>query len=1005
MDINLITRRSIDDGQRNIEKTLSSLYKKFRFISSLVSKNLVSFFSESKIGKALQKKVVCLSQLLSRKEDHFAHKSHPRVMHPKAEEKKQDCSPVDGIGETKQLALASVVDRAVAVDALSSSIREQHIPHGRLTRLDDQMWAYSVPDGVDSSFEEIRINVPLPYKGKDAYAVAKAVASTFDEKISRLRETVLKTGLNIPIDAEDPAIRGSWHISISTPKGIVRRSLAAISDAVTQSIPFTRTFTDRKIVVVDASRVPEAKKISQVALPIITQSNPHAFGGTSAEVLSKNIKDRLVSESFQDPFTLLASTCFQKYESFFVMEAEHRGSYRFVIDDEGRIRLEENVSSSERYSDENRKVVSAYVEFLKQEYGASFVSYIEANYNISFEKMIREGLPLLPDHVSKCNIGVNNIEIGDVEHLTRKLQDLLSQLQGQAKDPSWEGRKDRPAIAFLSEDRTSLSMREARGLLRSIPKKEPTVNDLREYLTTLVENHLSTARQLPPFAFNALVAMIMPTDAELDRAFTGRKIRHLAIMGAHTMGEPHTSNPCRDLFELLHVFADCRKTNDWKNFYEILSHVVAKKSLFRKTPNGTNAWHVGLLIPGPNTPSGEALWYCNDAFYDDHKGNVNYILLPASKLYVDANGTLPPMIKLYRSTCSTRNAVNWQDSLAADLNPRSSPGSLEPNAASEYERVYIRERTIPVWMGYLIAARSHKDYDDRGTARLEKAAHEFLEYLKNEGFADLGLEKVIRKMLADGDFETLQKMLTQYGLYFKEDPRYKIFQDIAFVGHSLGGALAQYGAWGFLAGSGRVPLPGNSATCYSSDSPGIDAASDAAFMKFGRDHQDLLQGLNIRTRVIDLFEYGDFVQQAGECHLATTGFDAKKDASWLDFSAAVFRPIETTRVPSLVTPGSAHGRRIGLAKEGEDYTLTDVSPQNLWDFHHTLFLRGTLKQIFGSTLCLAPRATEAVRRGVSKSIRPLVRFFQWWEGNQLGARDETGVFAIDDGHTSARAII
>ncbi len=900
-----------------------------------------------------------------------------------------------------------VAQTASSVDALSLSIIDGQTSHGRLTRLDDQTWGYAVPEGVDSSFEEIRIQVPKTYKGKDAYRVAKAIANLFDTKIERLREAVLKTGMNIPIDVEDPALSGTWHIGIPTPKGIVQQAVATVTDAVTGFIPFTRPLKNRKVVVIDVEKVPAAKKVASVALPIILRPTAHTIGGTSTDVISSNTQDRLKVASFQDPFTSLATDCFQKYESFFVMEAEHRGSYRFVINEEGKIRLEENIATKEGYADENRKAVTAYVAFLTKEYGASYVSQLQTSYNISFETMLREGMPLLPDHVSKCNIGVNSIEIHHVEEMKDQLRKLTSELQHLSTDADWDQRKNLLARDFLAQiidghAEVSLAVREARGLLRSMSRKEPTVEDLLFYLKTLLLSTCESVRDLKPEAFNSIVSMIMPTDAELDDAFTGRKIRHLTVMGFHTMGDANTPNPCRDQFELLHVFSECRKTNDWKNYYELLTHVVAKKSLFRKTPDTENSWHVGLLIPAPDSKTGEARWYSNDAFYDDHSGNVNYILLPACRGYRSAEGKPHPMIKLYRSTCSNSSSVNWQDSVAADLYPYGSPQSIYPDASSEYERRYIRERTIPVWMGYLVAARKMDLWSEGDTEiyedRMAKAGRGFLAYLKMTSQDYVVDCEEIERMIADGDFGNLQRLLTQYGHRFKEDPEYKLPQDMVFAGHSLGGALAQNGMWKFLSHEGRMPLPGADVTCYSSDGPAIDASADAEFMAFGREHRKLMAENKSRTHVIHQFEYGDFVPQAGGTHLGTTGFNEAKEAAWLDFSASIFRPLEdTARAPAIVNPGTAHARRIGLATDGVDYTLTSLTSKDLWDYHQTYFLRGRLAQAFGYKILRSPKVAEAYRREIGYMVRPWMKFYQWWAGNQLGSRDANGVFTIDDG--------
>jgi hypothetical protein len=456
------------------------------------------------------------------------------------------------------------------------------------------------------------------------------------------------------------------------------------------------------------------------------------------------------------------------------------------------------------------------------------------------------------------------------------------------------------------------------------------------------------------------------------------------------------------MFELLHVFADCRKTNDWENYYEILSHVVSRKNLFRKTPRTPNEWHLGLLIPAPTSPSGESRWYCNDAFNDDHNGDVSYVLFPACRNYCD-NGRSLPMIKLYRSTCSGGGVVNFQDSIASDLYPWGSPGQLMPSASSRYFENYINERSIPLWMGYLISAKemkTRKSDEERKTYenRLMNAGKEFLSYFSKKHPKDKRVEALLWKKIHNKEWEELEAILTEYGHFFKEDPEGKISQDIAFVGHSLGGAFAQHGVCAHFTDDGRIAVPGNTVACYSSDGPAIDNEENTRFIDFGRAHRKLLNELGVKIRVIHRFEYGDPVPQVGGSHLGATPDADDEDCSWLDFSAAVYRPKKKALARDVVTPGIAHARRFGLAKKGEDYTVRELTQKSLDEFDHAIWLQGDLLKTFGYRFLRSPKTAESVRRVIGVYTRPLMKIWQWVSGNQIGARDAQGAFAIDNGH-------
>jgi hypothetical protein len=898
---------------------------------------------------------------------------------------------------------------ASAIDSLSRQVLETKTNQGTLIRLDDQIWAYTPPKSVFSFFEEIQLRVPKDLIGREAYSVVQAAAKVFDEKVSRLRQSTLKAGIHVLVDDQSSHSKQTWNIRLKTP-GIVAKTAKAASDALMQPL----AAQDRSVLLLDIEKVPVAKRVAAAVHPVFHSESIHSFGGAEGDDLSLPMNERLFSSSFEDPFTRLATECFQKYEPCFVMETEHRGRYRFVFNKEMKIQLEQLDPSKPGYREENRKIVAAYAAFLKKEYGPAFVSQLEDSYNLSFDSMVRAGEPLLPDHVSKCNIGVNSIEIGHIQLLKDNLHKLFLDLRHHLEGRSENDLKKIPAQQYLAEllavEPPLLSVRTARGLLRSFPQKDPNLDDLLNYLAGLEKNDARSVRDLRPETLNALVSIIMPNEEELDRAFTGRKIRHLSIMGAHTMGQAAIHNPCRDQFELLHVFADCQKTNDWKNYFELLSHVVVKKSLFRKTPGTQNSWHLGLLIPGPTSETGEQRWYCAETMFDDHAGNVNYIFLPACRQYRHHDGRLLPMVMGFRNTCFSSNSMNWQDSIAADLNPYGGPNSLKPELVAEYEQQYIQERSIPLWMGYLVAARQINQSDRESSKKYQTlllhSAEEFIHYVEKELKGDAELKSRVAQMMVQGDFLHLEKMLSDFGMAFKEDPRFKIPQEIVFAGHSLGGALAQYAAFGFLAKESRLPMPGTRVTCFSNSGPAIDGKADAEFMAFGQKHRELLSELSIRTQITHLFEYGDFIPQAGDCNLGTTGYMEGIDSKWLDFSASVFRQTATTRIHELAAQNTkTHLKRIGKAAEGKDYTLTFLTPKELWDYHHTFFLRGRLGRAFGNTMLRAPKILESIRKKVGFWTRPIVKLYQFWSGSTIGARDSRGVFSIDGSQEQKQAFI
>ena len=904
-----------------------------------------------------------------------------------------------------------------------------------LRRLDDTTWSYLPHHGhpvPKDEFSEIRMRVPPYENGKDRYKLATAVAYLFERNQPLMKQEILRRGINANLDHLGPELSGTWRICFHRINCLSKRVLNRGVRKIKQYIPFTRQFRMPQIASVDVIPVKDsvmarvaaaASRVQPLRLGNDLPGEVHLF---SSDPLPEALDPygRASLQSFQDSFTRLATKAFETIERDFVMEAEHRGSLRFVINDTKSLSLVEDriPEDEEAYRNQNRDIVRQYKQFLIDEFGQPFVdqmevscrigrSKIQSDEDIGFDKMIEEGLPLYPDHVSKCNIYANNIEFRHLEDLWDGLQKLNSLL----KNPRINANES--AAEFLRHPLHTFSFREIRGILR-LTRPRGEVQDLAEFLRGLIgDSSGKPVSSLPVDSFNKLVSILMPTDEERNLSFTGRKILHRCIMGFHTMGDKNIPNPCRDLFELLHVFDDCRKASNWDNYFEILSHVVAKKALYRANPHSHHpdrALHVGLLIPAPDTNEGEHRILYNKSVFDDSQGDLNYVFLPACDNYRDEDGFMLPMIKLYRSTASNRNALNWHDSVAADLNPFSSPGSMNPELSFPDELPQFEERTIPTWVAHLIGALHRKRWLEATNPntpveqveafkaefrdRMLEAARSCIGYLKHQK-KDEAAAAHLESLRQNVDLDGIEATLSRYRHEFREDPRYKIPQDIAFVGHSLGGALAQAGVFFFTANIRRIPLPGHRVICYSSDGPGINGEYDSQFMKFGRNHRSLFAALHIQWNIHHKFEHGDIVPQAGRCSLATTNYYEKKDQDWLSESIEVFTPREEAKALSILDPPT-HGRRIGTAQEGRDYFITYLSPKDLYDYHHGslwrghFWLRGKAKQVWGYRFLNSPQITDLGRRAIGMATYIPLWAINKYQGEGNGPRNEQGVLAL-----------
>jgi hypothetical protein len=838
-------------------------------------------------------------------------------------------------------------------------------------RLENNLWGYATPPSEEQDhLTQIQIATPDWKQPRLSYLLAKMVAQTLSQKnIHTLQQ--LEDGFRLSVTNNDPPLMGRWDVSL------VRHD--HWTDAFFDFFPFTRPIRDKQIAVIKA--IPESKcpfeaitrlffKIAESQSFLIDQ-RVDPFTATLSVPLS--LQEQLEVPLFDDAFTNLASLYLQTNSPFFVSEERVLGAYRFVFSQKDSLTLEEIPSGpyTEEEKEQNRRVSQFYKEFIVREFGKEKVEYVSCAYGFSLDSVIEQGDPLVPDHVFKVNIGMNNIELGDVQRLYYKLL-VLKQRFDEATEVSLED---------------LFSLRE----IRNLQKQE----NILDFLQELASASSNVVQDLPPQLFNQLVDLIMPSDEERERALTGRKITHLAVRGALTLDGPDDFNASRDLFEMLHLYEQFRK-DDWQNYLELLSHVAVKKNLFRKTvPIGNQSqdeWHVGFLFPGPTAADGEKRWYYNEAFFDDNYGSVNYVFFPACSRY-ENNGKVLPMIKAYRSTVSTLNQVNYLESFVADMNPYGSPNSLDPDSAYAYEKKYFDDRTIPAWVGYLLLGDRTGDL-----FMYERGLDEYLFCIHAPGPTPPHKMAYAHSLNETKDPQAIREFLFNEAMLHKELPQFKIAQDLFFTGHSLGGGLSQFAVYYFGPRRSRIPLPGCTFFCYASRAPAIDTHQDTVFMNFGKKHKALISGLNSKPWTVrqDL-EYGDFVPEGGESHLGTTNYNEAEDAEWLQPRVTIFTPLETAKDLAITTI-STHGRRTGNGVEGRDYSIKTLSANELATFDHSWWMTAETVSTFGFRLLRSPKIAEIFRDVVSRIAYPIwllvidIHNTLW---PPIGNRDENGVWHLN----------
>lgn len=828
-----------------------------------------------------------------------------------------------------------------------------------LIRLHDSVWSCKL-DFVHDELQEVRLQMPEWVMAEKAYKLATLAALHLKDTGSKV---VKQADEQESFAIDDESIQGQWKI-------IRHRGEYSLWHSILQWFPFTRTISNKKIALL---LILPADADTEHSVKLLNSKKAISRYGVFYNQ-DLPLAERLLCKDFSDLFTELATRAFQTVETAFTSEHKVKGSYRFVLDKNSFLKLApRSFLLSEEDKKENRKVVRTFLDFVVQEYGIEHIAYLEQAYGFFFQDMIAKGEELLPDHIFKTNVGVNMILLSHVEALYEKLCHLLN--------------VDDFEVRYLGVASDAFSVRELRGLMREAGIQVFSSAMLREYLKELLgPSPPSCVKSLPQDIFNTIVRMLVPSNEARERAFTGRKIRHRAMCGWTEDVDLIRESLASDFFELLHLF-DELENGSYQNFYELLAHVVAKRNLFTsRLEDGKIVITLGLLIPGPSdaqdkekTPGLDKRWYYSEALVSDREGNFNYVLLPACDAYV-TDGRPLPMIKLYRSTVSECNNIDWIGSIKADFNPYGSPGPLHPDKAFHYEKSDLENRTIPLWVGYLLLYKKLKENESENEARhaLKQAIIEFMQVNSSVSFLESCEGEVAIYDFLYGQATTL-----------KELPHYKAASDIAFVGHSLGATLSEY----YLAKRrDRLPCPGYSFICYSTNPPAIDDELDVAFMEFGRKHKELFQQIQVRWKIMRQFEYGDIFIQGGGTHLGTTGYQAE-DGVWLEQESYIFVPhedAESLTITSLPT----HGRRIGGAVRNKDYTVVPITPEQLYAFDHAWWLSPELRALFGFKVLQSPELTERFRKLVGKLMQPLFTLLERREeslARKIGGRDEQGI--------------
>lgn len=364
---------------------------------------------------------------------------------------------------------------------------------------------------------------------------------------------------------------------------------------------------------------------------------------------------------YQDPFTALAAWSFQHYEQDFYCQDFKKpedSSYRLIKNGD---LLQLVQQTSPLATQENMQAGSkAFLDQCLFLHGKDKVDYISYHYRLDLENVSE----LTPEHIYRFNIGTTNREIQGAEEFSKEIQKMVLSNETSFANSSLP----RFTIRKLEE-----SFKDLSSLLKEYPL----------LLKPCDQWDLNTLNQCQKW--------IYPSDEELEKAYTGRKIAQM-IQSSYTTAGLDEFKPWVDQQELTQISKNLSQASSWESYLELLSHVVAKKHLARQHPQ--DKYRVGALIPAPPAAKGGPVrWYKVTGFTTNR--HIHGYTLEAA--YQD---TTLPAIKLYRSTASSPAALNSSGSLETDFSHINSPGYTGVRMLDQYDREFFDKRSIPLWVGY-----------------------------------------------------------------------------------------------------------------------------------------------------------------------------------------------------------------------------------------------------------------------------------------------------------------
>lgn len=459
-------------------------------------------------------------------------------------------------------------------------------------------------------------------------------------------------------------------------------------------------------------------------------------------VTEYSLENDLETSFFDNPFNILSTLAFQRYEKEFSGHDDFKAedcSYCLTLEN-NELKLVIKSEKINKNYELHRETSQYYRQLLISEYGSQKLAYAEKICRIDLGQIIKEGVALTPEHVYRLTLALNNIETEDLKSFLQKIPNfkiaLLGSLEAKGQNaPLWDVLNNIQDSPFTKT--------ELRGILNLLKQgdKNITPHQLLEWIDQLEGK--TSLKQLTPDFFDLLTQVFFPSAQDYQKLFTGRKI-YYPMGPVYATAQKGKLKPWIDQQELLQTFPIIQNTQNWDLYFEKLSFVICKKHLFREHPE--KGYVTGVLIPGPLGENGEKRWYKVSQAVDNGYGTLCYTLDPA------CNDPSLPQIKVFRSTSSDPYAIAGTKTIRTDVNPLGLPGYEGKGRADYYEDSDLKSGTIPVWVGYTYAASQKLVNEEiENPAQLQSVFHTLaaatkeLHHCETKKIENLSLKEIVQK--------------------------------------------------------------------------------------------------------------------------------------------------------------------------------------------------------------------------------------------------------------------